>query len=608
MTGDDAWNMQSALPDGATLLGIMLSSDKTTISAVTGDRVAHPLIISLANISMNTRAKISSDSFLLTALLPVPKFIHKKKRMRGVLEDRLVHQCLDIILEPLKRAACVGVMMSDPSTTLAQLKVVYTRADPLDLEAFFHEVQKFRLNGVAEPFWHDWILAEPSHFFTPELLHHIHWEFWDHNAKWLINALGESEIDFRFSVLPRITGFQHFHGVCADAAPQGVLTARISAALTEFHAHKDTIITAGLRRGEGKKVITNWHIPNSNSCRALSRASAILVSPCNGLWMQQNMLISLSLKFQLGQATVIIMTRKSAVILILRSTTVVEFDEGYAGDEGDEGDSDEDIPADLLSTVTFPGCSRPIMNYFMVANTFHLAYSPSIRSIAVDEAAVKFGLPDLRPAIADFFHRHGIHGQHYVHPVGVGRRAGPDVQLPFDNLQVWFKLRLQDTDFHDSSTIQPAQMLNCTPPCDAWPWGRFDTVLINTCAGFSWPASGFQGYSVVQIRLIMRLLTGNALQDCFLTYVHRFDSVTLLGSDGRDLTTQLHVFKRAKRSNGTRLGDVILLSQVKSPINLIPRFGSIADNRLTTSNCMEHCSEFWLNKYWNKQSFFSLST
>ena len=34
--------------------------------------------------------------------------------MKGVLEDRLIHQCLDIVLEPLKRAAQVGVMLSDP--------------------------------------------------------------------------------------------------------------------------------------------------------------------------------------------------------------------------------------------------------------------------------------------------------------------------------------------------------------------------------------------------------------------------------------------------------------------------------------------------------------
>ncbi|KAG1765866.1 hypothetical protein EV702DRAFT_1050860 [Suillus placidus] len=46
MTGDVAWSMQSQLPDGVTLLGVILSSDKTSITNMTGGRVAHPLLIS----------------------------------------------------------------------------------------------------------------------------------------------------------------------------------------------------------------------------------------------------------------------------------------------------------------------------------------------------------------------------------------------------------------------------------------------------------------------------------------------------------------------------------------------------------------------------------
>ncbi|KAG1890443.1 uncharacterized protein F5891DRAFT_1213766, partial [Suillus fuscotomentosus] len=258
MTGDHAWEMQSALPRGATLLGTILSSDKTCITALSGDRVAHPLLISLANIYMTTRLKSSSNAFLLTALLPVTKFVHKNKRMRGVLQDRLVHNCLNIVLELLKLAARNGVMMSDPmgrshycftmlasyiadtpeammlacvggktspvtiamykqfrdpfqheprtrAKTLEQLKIVRSRACPDDLEAFFREAQKFRLNGVDEPFWWDWLLAEPSRFFTPESLHHIHKEFWDHDAQWIILAVGKSEIDFRFSIIQPTT-------------------------------------------------------------------------------------------------------------------------------------------------------------------------------------------------------------------------------------------------------------------------------------------------------------------------------------------------------------------------------------------------------------------
>jgi hypothetical protein len=106
--------LQLQLPTGATLLGVILSSDKTTITSLCGGRVAHPLLVSLANIKMSMRLKLSSSLFMLTALLPIPKFTHKNKRMCGVLEDRLIHQCLDIVLEPLKKAAQYGITLPDP--------------------------------------------------------------------------------------------------------------------------------------------------------------------------------------------------------------------------------------------------------------------------------------------------------------------------------------------------------------------------------------------------------------------------------------------------------------------------------------------------------------
>ncbi|KAG2033533.1 hypothetical protein BDR03DRAFT_1014179 [Suillus americanus] len=507
MTSDDAWNMQSMLPNGSMLLGTILSSDKTNISALTGDRVAHPLLISLANIFMKTCAKMSSSSFLLTAILPVPKFIHKNRCMRGVLEDHLIHQCL---LEPLKQAARVGVTMPDPagnnrhcytglasyiadtpeammlstvggkmlpltmamfkqfgdpfrhephtkSLTLTQLKVVCLWADPLNLEVFFHEAQKFWLNGVIKPFWSNWILAKPLHFFTPEMLHHFHWEFYDHDVKWLINAVSELEIDFHFSVLPHVTGQCHCDIQCsiiavsADAAPRTVLTAIrtlmdfwylihascidnndlkcISSALAEFHAKKDAIITAGIRCREGKNIITNWHIPK------IELMQSIVPSICNtGVPMHNNNNYDPQICCYLDCEE---KCRRFNLATGLLNPYKVKlapggFDEGDDEDEGDE----DDIPADLLFTIPVPGCSWPITNYFVVAQhlchkdvssiplplciftvgwtAFHLAYSPSIRTITINEVAVKFGLPDLHAALTDFLYREATHGQHHV--------------------------------------------------------------------------------------------------------------------------------------------------------------------------------------------------
>jgi hypothetical protein len=620
---------QSDLPSGATLLGTILSSDKTNISMMTGDRVAHPLLISLANIRMSTRLKASSGAFVLAALLPVPKFIHKNKHMQGVLEDRLIHQCLDIVMESLKQAAREGAMLSDPvghsrycftplasyisdtpeammlstvggktspvtmaaykqfgdpfrheprsgSTTLAQLDVVRRKVDSNDIERFFREAQKFRLNGVDKPFWRDWPLAEPSNFLTPEPLHHLHREFWDHDAKWLICAVGEGEIDFRFSVLQPVTGFRHFHGgisklkqltgrgqrdiqrsiiaVSADAVPSAVITAvralmdfrylvqslriddddlkRISAALAEFHANKYAITAAGFRRGKGNKVIDNWYIPK------LELMQSIVPSIRNtGVTIQwtadttehahvteikdparsgNNNNYDSQICRYLDRAD---KCRRFDLATNLLDSSKPHADSDEYGDVGhddiDSDDDDDDLPADLLRTIKCPGYSRPITDYFAIAKVlqhrevgtvplplrtfvvectvFHLSYDPSIRAIPVDDAALKFGLPDLRAAIADFLRHEDTHGHDQIHAIGGARRAGPNVSLPFDKLQVWFKLRLQDTDVHDTSNVRSAQTLNCAPPSDIWTCGRYDTVIVNNEEGYSWPADGLRG-------------------------------------------------------------------------------------------------------------------
>ena len=90
---------------------------------MTGGRVAHPLLISLANLFMDFRNKATNHAFYLLALLPVPKFIHKNRKICGILESRLIHECFDFILEPLKKAAEIGIMISDP---LGSLRYAYT--------------------------------------------------------------------------------------------------------------------------------------------------------------------------------------------------------------------------------------------------------------------------------------------------------------------------------------------------------------------------------------------------------------------------------------------------------------------------------------------------
>ena len=69
----------------------------------------------------------------------------------------------------------------------------------------------------------------------------------------------------------------------------------------------------------------------------------------------------------------------------------------------------------------------------------------------------------------------------------------------------------------------------------------------------------------------------------------------------------MHLLKRAKRHDGTILGDVVPLSNVRALASLIPRFGKAAEKQLTKESSLEHSLEFRLNKYFNKEFFYALN-
>ena len=287
ITSDGAWDLQvrtflphysaqysfgrfqDRLPPYATLLGVTLSSDKTQLSVMTGNHVAHPLLIMLANIHSTIWLLPSSHAFSLLALLPVPAFIDAKKALCGVLENRLIHLCLNFITHPLKIASQCGAWLSDyagkirlcftplvacivdtPEATalacvagkmshlttatykefgdpfqhqprtaaniLTSLQALASRFDPSEVASYAnHAKTLFRLNGVDLPFWRDWYLPDetlpnPHQIFPIEILHHLHKFFWDHDAKWVIRGVGNSELDLRFSLLQPCNGYCQF--------------------------------------------------------------------------------------------------------------------------------------------------------------------------------------------------------------------------------------------------------------------------------------------------------------------------------------------------------------------------------------------------------------
>jgi hypothetical protein len=123
---------------------------------------------------------------------------------------------------------------------------------------------------------------------------------------------------------------------------------------------------------------------------------------------------------------------------------------------------------------------------------------------------------------------------------------------------------------------------------------------------------------VAELKLIFRIVSPPAenpssnIPDCFLTYIQRFDIVPQAGplSAARaprpEHSASLYVLKRAKRADGSIVGDVVPLHQLRALVDLVPRFCESAPRGLNNKNSLTYSAEFFLNKYFDKEMFWAL--
>jgi hypothetical protein len=121
--------------------------------------------------------------------------------------------------------------------------------------------------------------------------------------------------------------------------------------------------------------------------------------------------------------------------------------------------------------------------------TLHLTRD-STMTMTIGDIMDKFNLPYLCGALADSLDRVN-NGQPKI---GGRRAADTNTPLPFDHLQVWTKVQLQNRPYHTPHHIIPPQTINALPPSEAWTSGRCDVVFINT-DNKVWPHSGLEGVS-----------------------------------------------------------------------------------------------------------------
>ena len=396
------------------------------------------------------------------------------------------------------------------------------KADPDDLEYFLKIVKCFFLNSVYKPFWRNWLLSDPSIFFNPEVLHHFHCLFWDHDLQWCIVLLGPDEIDYCFSLIQTAVGYRSFQegvsklkqvtghdhhavqryiiGVVVGAVPPKFLAAirallnfrylaqmprfddnsfnRIEAALHAFHANKSAIITAGSRQGS-KEPLELWEIPklellqhvvpSIRASGAIMQWSANVTEHTHVTEIKQPACSGNNQDYYSQIAQYFNWSDKCFRFDI--ATWLALAEQGGPDDDNDnECEQDKHEPdSEALHVSHYHIPTRRLVNYFETAegiangvmlNTvlpprfftssstaFCLTVKPSLW-VSIDKASELYGLPELQSAIADYFHRIDCSA----------------IDFAFEKMQTWFKVWVQQLNYHDQQSFEQPQSLLATPP------------------------------------------------------------------------------------------------------------------------------------------------
>lgn len=294
----------------------------------------------------------------------------------------------------------------------------------------------------------------------------------------------------------------------------------INNCLAVFHAHKDAVLEVGARVGKGNRPIENWYIPKLELLQSIVTSiresgavyqwSADITEHAHITEIKHPAKFGNNQKYEAQICRSLDRTDKICrfeLAISLRDSSIMDDDDENWIDDTDTNPTPASVfiprrklvdyfqKADRLSCGQIPNAPLPYRTFYNSSTAFHLTRDPTYGKLSVDSAATQFGIADLCPALADYLRRVSVTRSNVLPTSTISGRqiSQPRCVLPFESLQVWSRVRIQQKQVHAPSRVSDPRALLAEPPSEEWSLGHFDTALINTDFNYQWPASGLLG-------------------------------------------------------------------------------------------------------------------
>ncbi|KAI0039517.1 hypothetical protein FA95DRAFT_1585270 [Auriscalpium vulgare] len=260
-TGDWWHKTQMKLSDGATVVPVVFSSDKTLLTNFSGDDSAYPLYLTIGNIDKDVRRKPSNHAHMLVGYLPTPDLSHLSKTIASTVRARIYHHAMKVIVQSLEAAGQTGVQLTGgdgairlcfpilacyvadfpeqalvactrgsrcPKCELRRggfgdhrhesparqqgvtIRIIRRAANEPTASKQEAMLKEKGLINVTHPFWANLPHCNIHDTITPDVLHQLYQGMIKHLLVWLSNLMGEAELDARFRRLPEAHGIRRF--------------------------------------------------------------------------------------------------------------------------------------------------------------------------------------------------------------------------------------------------------------------------------------------------------------------------------------------------------------------------------------------------------------